>query len=178
MRIAIVSDIHGNLTALRAVLGDLRMTAPDVVVHGGDLADSGSAPAETVDLIRELGWPGVFGNTDEMLFAPDKLVEFIQITHFDDVGVCFDLGHAHIMGKVAEAFEILKRYIHSTHVHDNAGERDSHLWPGAGTIDWKAAMELLRSAPHTPPLLLEIEGDEKVNPVEKMDEAFRKLVIG
>ena len=36
-------------------------------------------------------------------------------------------------------------------------------------------MELLRSAPQTPPLLLEIEGDEKVNPVEKMAETFEKL---
>jgi sugar phosphate isomerase/epimerase len=79
------------------------------------------------------------------------------------------------MSNVAEAFEILKGHIHSTHVHDNAGDRDSHLWPGGGTIDWKAAMELLRSAPHTPPLLLEIEADEKVNPVEKMNETFGKL---
>jgi hypothetical protein len=38
-------------------------------------------------------------------------------------------------------------------------------------------MELLRSAPHTPPLLLEIEENEKVNPVEKMGEAFRNLEI-
>ena len=90
-------------------------------------------------------------------------------------GRMFRFGHAHIMGKVAEAFEILKGHIHSTHVHDNAGDRDSHLWPGAGTIDWKEAMELLRSAPHTPPLLLEIEPDEKVNPVEKMKEAFERL---
>jgi hypothetical protein len=36
-------------------------------------------------------------------------------------------------------------------------------------------MELLRSAPHTPPLLLEVEADEKVNPAEKMKEAFNKL---
>jgi hypothetical protein len=36
-------------------------------------------------------------------------------------------------------------------------------------------MELLRSAPHTPPLLLEIEADDKINPVEKMREAFDKL---
>ena len=36
-------------------------------------------------------------------------------------------------------------------------------------------MELLRSAPQTPPLMLEVEADEKVNPVEKMSEAFRKL---
>jgi hypothetical protein len=38
-------------------------------------------------------------------------------------------------------------------------------------------MELLLSAPNTPPLLLEIEGDEKINPVEKMAEAFRKLEV-
>jgi len=114
-------------------------------------------------------------NIPNELSTPDKLVEFIQITHFDDIGVCFDVGHAHIMSNVAEAFEIVKGHIHSTHIHDNAGDRDSHLWPGAGTIDWKTAMELLRSAPNTPPLLLEIEADEKVNPVEKMSEAFRNL---
>jgi hypothetical protein len=36
---------------------------------------------------------------------------------------------------------------------------------------------LLKSAPNTPPLLLEIDGDEKANPVEKMSETFRNLVI-
>jgi len=39
MRIAIVSDMHGNFTALKAVLADLRETSPDMVFHGGDLAD-------------------------------------------------------------------------------------------------------------------------------------------
>lgn len=79
MRIAIVSDIHGNLTALEAVLGDLRETAPDLVLHGGDLADNGSAPAQTLDRIRALGWRGVFGNTDEMLFAPETLKSFAEV---------------------------------------------------------------------------------------------------
>ncbi|MGB9119577.1 MAG: metallophosphoesterase [Candidatus Angelobacter sp.] len=36
MRIAILADIHGNLTALDAVLADLRQQKPDVVYHGGD----------------------------------------------------------------------------------------------------------------------------------------------
>jgi len=103
-------------------------------------------------------------------------VEFIRVTHFDDVGVCFDTGHAHMMSDVAQTFESLKNHIHSTHVHDNAKERDSHLWPGAGTIDWKQTLELLNTAPHRPPLLLEIEGDEKINPVEKMNETFGQLV--
>ncbi len=42
MRIAIVSDIHGNLTAFEAVLAALRQSSPDLILHGGDLADAGS----------------------------------------------------------------------------------------------------------------------------------------
>jgi predicted phosphodiesterase len=76
MRIAIVSDIHGNRTAFEAVLADLRETAPDLILHGGDLADGGASPVEIVDRIRDLGWPGVVGNTDEMLFRPESLEEF------------------------------------------------------------------------------------------------------
>lgn len=76
MRIAIVSDIHGNLTALEAVVADLRQTSPDLVLHGGDLADGGASPVEIVDRIRDLGWRGVVGNTDEMLFRPQALTEF------------------------------------------------------------------------------------------------------
>lgn len=76
MRIAIVADIHGNRSALEAVLADLRVTSPDLVLHGGDLADSGASPAEVVDRVRELGWPGVLGNTDEMLVQPASLQEF------------------------------------------------------------------------------------------------------
>jgi len=76
VRIAIVSDIHGNRTAFEAVLADLKRTSPDFILHGGDLADGGSSPVEIVDRMRDLGWPGVVGNTDEMLFRPESLTEF------------------------------------------------------------------------------------------------------
>ena len=78
MRVAIVSDIHGNLTAFEAVLADLRLSSPDLVFHGGDLADSGSSPVEIVDRIRAFGWSGVAGNTDEALFRPSSLVEYAE----------------------------------------------------------------------------------------------------
>jgi predicted phosphodiesterase len=76
MRIAVVSDIHGNITAFEAVLADLRKMSPDVVLHGGDLADAGSSPVEIVDRIRDLGWQGVMGNTDEVLARPESLEVF------------------------------------------------------------------------------------------------------
>jgi sugar phosphate isomerase/epimerase len=124
---------------------------------------------------KPLGVNLLLENIPNELATPEKLVEFIHVSHFDDIGVCFDVGHAHIMGDIPQAFETLKNHIRSTHIHDNAKDRDSHLWPGQGSIEWEQTMELLRSAPHTPPLLLEIEGDEKLNPAAKMGEAFAKL---
>jgi sugar phosphate isomerase/epimerase len=124
---------------------------------------------------KPLGVRLLLENIPNELSTPEKLLEVIQTAHFDDVGICFDFGHAHIMSSVSEAFEILRKQICSTHIHDNKKVQDSHLWPGQGTIDWKQAMELLRSAPQKPPVLLELEGDEKVNPLEKLPAAFDKL---
>jgi predicted phosphodiesterase len=76
MRVAIVSDIHGNRRAFEAVLSDLRLVSPDMIVHGGDLSAGGTRPAEIIDQIRQLGWPGVRGNTDEMLWDPQRLTEY------------------------------------------------------------------------------------------------------
>lgn len=73
MRIAIVSDIHGNLTALEAVIADLRRHSPDLVLQGGDLPYGGCHGAEVMDRVADLGWPGVVGNTDEVLWNDEGL---------------------------------------------------------------------------------------------------------
>lgn len=124
---------------------------------------------------KPLGVRILLENIPNELSTPDRLVELIHNAHFEDVGVCFDFGHANIMSSVREAFEILRNYVCSTHVHDNDKTKDSHLWPGQGRIDWKEAMELLRAAPQTPALLLELEADEKINPLERLAETFDKL---
>jgi putative phosphoesterase len=72
MRVALVTDVHGNLTALEAVIVSLERESPDLVVHGGDLALMGPRPGEVIDRVRELGWPGVVGNTDELLWRPEE----------------------------------------------------------------------------------------------------------
>jgi sugar phosphate isomerase/epimerase len=124
---------------------------------------------------KPLGVTLLLENIPNELSTPERLVELIENAHFADVGICFDVGHAHILGGVLPAFEQLKALIRSTHVHDNGGQTDEHLWPGDGTIDWEETMNLLRSAPQVPPLLLEIKGEGKTDIVEGMAKTFRKL---
>lgn len=75
VRVAVISDIHGNLAALDAVVADLRVTSPDLVLQAGDVAVIGPSPAEVVDRLRELDWPGLVGNTDQMLWDPSVRAE-------------------------------------------------------------------------------------------------------
>ena len=97
---------------------------------------------------KPLGVRILLENIPNELSTPERLLEMIHTAHFDNAGICFDLGHANMMNSVAESFEILRKYVCSTHVHDNDGVQDTHLWPGQGKIAWREAMELLRlSAP-------------------------------
>lgn len=68
MRIAMISDAHGNLQGLDAVLADLDQNGPyDEVIYGGDFAFRGAFPSEVIDRIRERNYRAVRGNTDEFL---------------------------------------------------------------------------------------------------------------
>ena len=65
MRIALLADLHGNLSALDAVLDDIAATGgADVTLALGDLAMLGPQPAEVVDRLREAGCVAIQGNTD------------------------------------------------------------------------------------------------------------------
>jgi putative phosphoesterase len=79
MRIAIVSDIHGNLAALEATLADLRTRAPDLVVNLGDCVTSPLWPRETYELLATLDLPTVRGNHDRMIGEPDAKDPFGSI---------------------------------------------------------------------------------------------------
>jgi predicted phosphodiesterase len=76
MRVALLSDVHGNAAALDAVLADIRARGPfDRVLNGGDSAFGGPRPREAVARLMEAGYPAVIGNTDEMVAAsPDGAV--------------------------------------------------------------------------------------------------------
>jgi predicted phosphodiesterase len=69
MRIAVISDVHGNVKALEAVLDDLAHHAPDAIVNLGDCVSGPLWPEETAVLLRGLGWPTVRGNHDRVVAA-------------------------------------------------------------------------------------------------------------
>ena len=73
MRIAIFSDVHGNLTALETVLADIRQQAPDGVAFAGDLCYFGARPAGCIERIKQDVDLFVYGNTDEFIFAPQPI---------------------------------------------------------------------------------------------------------
>lgn len=117
-------------------------------------------------------------NIPNALSSAERLVEFIGMTHLN-LNFCFDTGHAHMNEGVEAAFDIMKHRIRSTHVHDNNGVDDKHIWPLAGdggTVDWRRVMERLRSCGDQFPLLLELkEVPGRKHPVDDAAEIFEKL---
>jgi sugar phosphate isomerase/epimerase len=124
---------------------------------------------------RPLGVSLLLENTPNDLATPERLKEITRLLRYEDLGFCFDVGHAHLMSSVHQAFGVMADRIRSTHIHDNKRDKDSHLCPGDGNIDWDQTMQALRSAQHAPALLLEIEGEEGMDVPGKMAAAFGKL---
>lgn len=107
-------------------------------------------------------------NTTSEMGDPAYLRAFYDETRLSGLRFNFDIGHAHLADGAAEervekAFAPLRELVAGVHVHDNHGEKDEHLSPYEGTIDWPAAVKVLRTAPDTTlPLLLELK--EKTGP--------------
>jgi sugar phosphate isomerase/epimerase len=117
-------------------------------------------------------------NIPNRLSTAERLKLFLGQTHLEN-RFCFDVGHAHMDRGIKEAFGLMKDRIASTHIHDNDGENDSHLFPlhaNGGTIDWKETMDLLRSRDGQYPLLLELrEVPGMESPFEAARSVFEKL---
>ncbi len=89
------------------------------------------------------------------------------IREYPALAACIDTGHANICayrGKVHELVMELGGHIAATHVSDNDGSSDQHLFPGKGVIDWPSVLDALRGAGYRKPLNLEIPGELKLCP--------------
>jgi sugar phosphate isomerase/epimerase len=107
-------------------------------------------------------------NTTSEMGDPSYLRAFVDETRLTGLRFNFDIGHAHLSDfsegeRVEKSLSPLRELVSSVHLHDNHGEKDEHLPPYDGTIDWPAAIKTLQSAPQTSlPLVLELK--EKTGP--------------
>jgi sugar phosphate isomerase/epimerase len=137
-----------------------------------------SALEELSLFARQRGVEILLENIPNQLSSAKRLVQFLELTHLG-LNFVFDTGHANMNEGVEAAFNLMKERIRSTHIHDNNGKDDIHLFPflaDGGTIDWKKTMHLLRGREQQYPLLLELkERPELANPLESVKEIFDRL---
>lgn len=137
-----------------------------------------------------LGLELLLENLNNDVASPAHLVEICNVGHFDNIGFCLDLGHAHLLEPIAEtshspaqsgvaqAFSIFGTRLRELHVHDNHGMRDEHLWPGEGSVDWNEVAALTAAAQQPLAGVLEISHDFGHNldaAADKARAAFDKL---
>jgi sugar phosphate isomerase/epimerase len=125
---------------------------------------------------KERGVQILLENIPNELSTPERLLSFIRYTRMDDLKVCFDVGHAHMSVGVESAFAALKDRIVSTHVHDNRHDKDDHLMPFDGDIDWATTVRDFRALDGQFPVLFEIRnyGPEITN-LDKLREVMENF---
>src|SRR6202030_569141 len=117
---------------------------------------------------RHVGVTICVENTTSEMGSPAYLRTFVEETRLTGLRFNFDIGHAQLADgpedeRVATSFEAMREHIASAHIHDNLGDKDSHLPPHDGSIDWPEALKLFRSLPGSEiPLTLELK--EKTGP--------------
>jgi sugar phosphate isomerase/epimerase len=117
--------------------------------------DAAFSSLENLSLFaRHRGVTLALENTPGEMATPLNLKHFLERTRLTSVKLCFDSGHANLEGDVASALETTRDLIVTTHLHDNRGERDDHLLPYQGAIDWSATLPAL---PAGTPIVLELK---------------------
>ncbi len=112
-------------------------------------------------------------NTPGELATPANLRHFIEDTRLHDLRLCFDTGHAHMEEGVERSYETMRELVVTTHLHDNHGDKDEHLLPYEGTIDWEATLKGFGHAPAAEnklPIVLELK-DSAVGGVQEHNTA-------
>ena len=121
-------------------------------------------------------------NTTSEMGDPAYLRAFYDETRLTGLRFNFDIGHAFLADgpeseRVEKGFAPLRELVVGAHIHDNHGEKDEHLPPYDGKIDWEQAIKILKTAPGTNlPLLLELKektGPDAPSPQEQLAAASK-----
>lgn len=108
------------------------------------------------------------------LSTPESLVRLLDDElERSDLGICMDVGHAHVMGDVADGIETVAGHLVTTHIHDNDGRKDLHLTPFEGSLDWAATLMAFQKVGYDDVLLFELANTDDPAPVLARARAAR-----
>jgi Icc-related predicted phosphoesterase len=134
MRIAVLSDIHGNLLALDACLADLESQgSADAIVVAGDLCLGGPKPKKVLQRLEEIGAACVRGNTDRYLSEDSSREKRSQLESAQIAWTRHEIGErwAAWLKDLPFALRIGEDNNQLLIVHANPLTDDEHLWPDA-----------------------------------------------
>jgi sugar phosphate isomerase/epimerase len=116
---------------------------------------------QLADHCHRLGIRLVLENMLPHLFfgRPQDVLWILGALKTTDVGICLDTGHAHLSGDLHSVVHKLSGHLWMLHTNDNNGQRDDHLPPGEGQIDWRSLIDQLKRLRFQGSLILEIAGD-------------------
>ena len=125
---------------------------------------------------KEHGAQILIENVPNQLATPERLLQFIQYSRMNDLKLCFDTGHAHMAAGVEPAFQLLKERIVSTHVNDNHRDKDDHLLPYEGGIDWQQTIHDFKTVDGQFPCLFEVRNySTPVETLARLREVMEKF---
>jgi sugar phosphate isomerase/epimerase len=165
----------------------LELGGPLVVVHCSTIRRQGISDGERDVRIRQLGKSilelASFGAANDVQYAfenlpgyhaigsaADQIAAWLDACSGENVGMCFDTGHAHMVGNVGDAIRGTGGRMIYLHASDNSGHADEHLMPTDGSIDWPAVAQALRDVHYDGTMMLEV--------FYKVDELNRLIDAG
>ncbi len=105
-----------------------------------------------------------------------RMYEFVREIDHPSLGMCLDTGHANVFGDdCGEMVRLIAPVLKTLHVHDNMGDKDSHLSPYQGTVDWESFTSALREIGFAGVLSIEASLDVRDNTPKGRAEAARRM---
>jgi sugar phosphate isomerase/epimerase len=118
----------------------------------------------------------VMGNT---LSTASDLVDLLERSFEGaNLGICMDVGHAHLLGDTPEAIETTSEFLVTTHIHDNRRQSDDHLVPFQGTVNWAATVMAFEKIGYDGVLMYEVKAAESARATLERAVAARRRLEG
>ena len=153
---------HEALDEIKRCLEFSDFLAPEyVVMHLGNPGQAFNpvmfeyAYAAIFNIRKHSGVRVMAENIPNEISTIERLQELKSVAELSDLGICYDSGHGHLQGITGDL-----GFVGTTHIHDNHGERDDHLWPFEGSIDWPGFVERLVLAGYDGNFIFEARGDD------------------